>query len=197
MRSRCSPTLGVNSFKNFKVNQAKQFVACNHDGYVIGDAILFYLDENRLSLVGRPSAINWVQYNVETGGYDGIGGTGRAVRRQSRARESSSGTRFRGPTRSRSWRRCWESRRRTSGSSTWTSSPSRAGISAPCVTAWSDSPDGSCSVRGSTATRSATPLSPPVRSSGFDRWAREPIRPAASNRDGFRRRFRRSTSATS
>lgn len=61
--------LGVNTFKNFKVNQAKQFVACNHDGYVIGDAILFYLAENRLSLVGRPSALNWVQYNLETGGY--------------------------------------------------------------------------------------------------------------------------------
>src|SRR6195256_2478637 len=61
--------LGVNTFKNFKVDQAKQFVACNHDGYVIGDAILFYLAENRLSLVGRPSAINWVQYHVETGKY--------------------------------------------------------------------------------------------------------------------------------
>ncbi len=35
--------LGVNSFKNFKVNQAKQFVACNPEGYVIGDAILFPL----------------------------------------------------------------------------------------------------------------------------------------------------------
>src|SRR5437763_7928661 len=45
--------LGVNSFKTFKVNQAKQFVACNHDGYVIGDAILFYLDENRFNLVCR------------------------------------------------------------------------------------------------------------------------------------------------
>src|SRR5262245_31789346 len=55
--------LAINSFKNFKVNQAKQFVACNHDGYVIGDAILFYLDENRLSLVGRPPAHSWVQYN--------------------------------------------------------------------------------------------------------------------------------------
>lgn len=61
--------LAINSFKNFKVNQAKQFVACTHDGYVIGDAILFYLDENRFNLVGRPPAINWVQYNVETGGY--------------------------------------------------------------------------------------------------------------------------------
>ena len=62
--------LGVNTFKNFKVNQAKQFVACNHDGYVIGDAILFYLDENRFNLVGRPPAENWVQYNIETGGYN-------------------------------------------------------------------------------------------------------------------------------
>ena len=62
--------LGVNSFKNFKVNQAKQFVACNYDGYVIGDAILFFLADNKLSLVGRPPAINWVQYHVETGGYE-------------------------------------------------------------------------------------------------------------------------------
>ncbi|MBZ5580469.1 MAG: aminomethyl transferase family protein [Acidobacteriia bacterium] len=60
--------LGVNSFKNFKVNQAKQFVACNHDGYVIGDAILFYLAENKFNLVGRPPAANWVQYNLETRG---------------------------------------------------------------------------------------------------------------------------------
>src|ERR1700722_9643407 len=60
---------GLNSFKNFKVNQAKQFVACNHNGYVIGDAILFYLDENKFNLVGRPPAINWVEYNVGAGGY--------------------------------------------------------------------------------------------------------------------------------
>ncbi|PWU05309.1 MAG: glycine cleavage system protein T [Terriglobia bacterium] len=62
--------LGINSFKNFKVNQAKQFVACNPDGYVIGDAILFYLAENKLSLVGRPPAANWVQYHLETRGYN-------------------------------------------------------------------------------------------------------------------------------
>jgi vanillate/3-O-methylgallate O-demethylase len=61
--------LGINTFKNFKVNQAKQFVAFNHNGFVIGDAILFYLDENKFNLVGRPPAANWVQYYVETGGY--------------------------------------------------------------------------------------------------------------------------------
>ena len=62
--------LAINTFKNFKVNQAKQFVACSHDGFVIGDAILFYLDENKLNLVGRPPAANWVQYNLEAGGYN-------------------------------------------------------------------------------------------------------------------------------
>src|SRR5258708_12337132 len=61
--------LGVNTFKNFKVNQAKQFIACNYDGYVIGDVILFYLADNSFSLVGRPPASNWVQYHAETGGY--------------------------------------------------------------------------------------------------------------------------------
>ena len=62
--------LGVNSFKNFKVNKAKHFVACNHDGYVVGDAILFYLGENSFNLVGRPPAHSWVEYNLETVGYD-------------------------------------------------------------------------------------------------------------------------------
>jgi len=61
--------LGVNSFQGFTINKAKQFVACNHDGYVIGDAILFYLDKDLFNLVGRPSAHNWVQYHCETGGY--------------------------------------------------------------------------------------------------------------------------------
>ena len=54
---------GVNSFSSFAVGKAKQFVACNYNGQVIGDAILFYL-------VGRPSAHNWVQYHGEKDGYD-------------------------------------------------------------------------------------------------------------------------------
>ncbi len=62
--------LGVNTFANAAVNKAKQFVACNHDGYVIGDGILFFLGDDKVSLVGRPSAHNWVQYHAETGDYD-------------------------------------------------------------------------------------------------------------------------------
>ena len=62
--------LGINTFNNFRVDTAKQFVACNHDGYVIGDAILFHLEPNKFNLVGRPPALNWVQFHVETGGYN-------------------------------------------------------------------------------------------------------------------------------
>jgi len=62
--------VGVNSFESFAPNKAKQLVACNEDGYVIGDGILFFLDEDKVRLVGRPSAHNWVQFHAETGGYD-------------------------------------------------------------------------------------------------------------------------------
>jgi len=62
--------LGINTFNNFRVDTAKQFVACNHDGYVIGDAILFHLAPSSFVLVGRPPALNWVQYNLETGNYN-------------------------------------------------------------------------------------------------------------------------------
>jgi len=62
--------LGINSFANFPVDRAKQFVPCSPDGYVIGDVILFHLDENVYSMVGRIPVINWVRYHAETGGYN-------------------------------------------------------------------------------------------------------------------------------
>lgn len=62
--------LGVNSFKNFTVERAKQFVPCSYDGHVIGDVILFYLAENQFLIVGRVPTINWVQFHAATGGYD-------------------------------------------------------------------------------------------------------------------------------
>jgi vanillate/3-O-methylgallate O-demethylase len=62
--------LGINDFSEFSVHDARQFVACNPDGYVIGDAILFFLEEDRLNLVGAPMAPDWVQYNAVTGDYD-------------------------------------------------------------------------------------------------------------------------------
>src|SRR6516225_2406870 len=62
--------LGINTFKNFGVDKAKQFVPCSHDGYVIGDGILFQLSENQFNLVGRIPALNWIRFYAETSGYD-------------------------------------------------------------------------------------------------------------------------------
>ena len=62
--------LAVNTFSNFPVGKAKQFVPCSYDGYVIGDGILFHLDENRYKFVGRTPAANWIQFHAETGDYD-------------------------------------------------------------------------------------------------------------------------------
>ena len=62
--------LGVNSFAKFGKDKAKQFVAVNPDGHVIGDAILFGRDEEEYSLVGRPAAPDWAAFQAETSGYD-------------------------------------------------------------------------------------------------------------------------------
>lgn len=62
--------VSVNGYKNFPVNKAKQIVCCNHDGYVIGDSVLFHHAPNLVSIVGRPATPNWVEFNAVTGGYD-------------------------------------------------------------------------------------------------------------------------------
>jgi len=62
--------LATNSFAKFPVNRAKQFSPCSYEGYVIGDGILFHLEENRLVFVGRAPVSNWLQFHGETGGYD-------------------------------------------------------------------------------------------------------------------------------
>ena len=64
----CSYTT-INSFNNFTPGKAKQMVPTSHDGYVIGDGILFYLDRDELLFVGRAPAVNWLQFHAETGGF--------------------------------------------------------------------------------------------------------------------------------
>ena len=49
---------------------AKQFVPCSYDGHVIGDGILFHLEENKLVFVGRAPSASWIQFHAETGGYN-------------------------------------------------------------------------------------------------------------------------------
>ncbi len=62
--------LAINSFANFPVDMAKQFVPCTYDGYVIGDGILFHLEENKLLFVGRAPAASWIEFHAKTGGYN-------------------------------------------------------------------------------------------------------------------------------
>jgi vanillate/3-O-methylgallate O-demethylase len=62
--------LAINTFSNFPVNRAKQFVPCSYDGYVIGDGILFHTEEQKYVFVGRAPTANWIMFHAETGGYD-------------------------------------------------------------------------------------------------------------------------------
>jgi glycine cleavage system aminomethyltransferase T len=57
--------LGINSFKGFVPDKAKQYVPVSHDGFVIGDVILFYLAENQFNLVGRAPTLNWLMFHAE------------------------------------------------------------------------------------------------------------------------------------
>lgn len=67
---RLVSNLAANSFANFGRNKAKQLICVNHDGYLIGDAIIFGLEDDEFNIVGRPVVPNWVQFHAETGGYD-------------------------------------------------------------------------------------------------------------------------------
>jgi len=62
--------LAINTFSNFSVNKAKQFIPCSYDGYVIGDGILFHLEENKILFVGRAPTANWIQFQAEAGKYN-------------------------------------------------------------------------------------------------------------------------------
>jgi vanillate/3-O-methylgallate O-demethylase len=61
---------GINSVANFPVNMAKQFVPTTPAGHVIGDGILFHLDEEEFVWVGRAPVSNWLTYRAESGGYN-------------------------------------------------------------------------------------------------------------------------------
>lgn len=63
-------SVAVNSFNNFGRNKAKQIVCCNHDGYVIGDGILFGLEDEEFLYVGRPPLANWLAYQAEISNFD-------------------------------------------------------------------------------------------------------------------------------
>jgi vanillate/3-O-methylgallate O-demethylase len=59
-----------NSVADFPVDRAKQYAPTTPAGHVIGDGILFHLDEDEFVFVGRAPAANWLHYHGETGSYD-------------------------------------------------------------------------------------------------------------------------------
>lgn len=62
--------LTINSFANFAIGKAKQYVPCSHSGHVIGDGIIFREADDRFNFVGRAPTVNWLMFHAATGGYD-------------------------------------------------------------------------------------------------------------------------------
>ena len=62
--------VGVNSFAGFGRDKAKQLVCVNPDGFVIGDGIIFGLEEDEVIYVGRPPLANWLAFQAATAGFD-------------------------------------------------------------------------------------------------------------------------------
>ena len=112
----------INSVENFPVGMAKQYVPTTPGGYVIGDGILFHLEQNEFVFVGRAPAANWLQYHGEAGGYDvEVEKDDRSPMRPSGKKVTRKVWRFQvqGPTRGRCSRRSTVAHSRTSSSSGW------------------------------------------------------------------------------
>jgi vanillate/3-O-methylgallate O-demethylase len=62
--------LGINSFANFAPGRVKQYIACNPHGQVIGECILYHLQDGTYELVSGMPLLNWVEYNARKGGYN-------------------------------------------------------------------------------------------------------------------------------
>lgn len=62
--------VGVNSFAGFGRDKAKQLVCVNPDGYVIGDGIVFGLEDTEALYVGRPPLANWLAFQASLGQFD-------------------------------------------------------------------------------------------------------------------------------
>ena len=62
--------VGVNSFAGFGRDKAKQLVCVNPEGYVIGDGIIFGLEDDEALYVGRPPLAYWMAYQAEVADFD-------------------------------------------------------------------------------------------------------------------------------
>lgn len=63
-------SLACNDLSRSRPNSAHQLICVNEDGQLIGDNIVFHLEENLFSVYGVPFALDWVRFHAETGGHD-------------------------------------------------------------------------------------------------------------------------------
>ena len=59
--------VGINDFGNFDMGRAKHFVPVTPAGHVIGDHIIFRLDDNKYVTVGRAPTSNWIMFQAAIG----------------------------------------------------------------------------------------------------------------------------------
>ncbi|MBL4811470.1 MAG: aminomethyltransferase family protein [Rhodobacteraceae bacterium] len=60
----------ANSYANFEIGQAKQYIPVNANGDIITDGILMRDGAEAFTLSGVPSSQNWVRWHGEQNGYD-------------------------------------------------------------------------------------------------------------------------------
>lgn len=60
----------VNSYANFGPARAKQYLAVNEQGYVVGDSIVQQAPDGTINVAGLEHSLNWLQYHAETGNYN-------------------------------------------------------------------------------------------------------------------------------
>ena len=61
--------LGVNSLAKFAPGKAKQYVACNPLGQVIGECVVYCHGKDEFELLSGMHLHNWVHFHVETGAW--------------------------------------------------------------------------------------------------------------------------------
>ena len=62
--------ISINNFSKFDALKAAQMVVCSDSGHIIGDAIVFHLQNGELNVVGKPSCANYAEYAADSGDYD-------------------------------------------------------------------------------------------------------------------------------
>ena len=192
--------LSTNSYEKFPVNRAKQFAPTSYSGHVIGDGILFHLEQNKLVFVGRAPAANWMQFHGESGKFDvkvtmddrsPMRPMGKAVTR-SVWRFQIQGAEGRGAPAEAARRPL----RRDQVLQHGRDQDQGQARSARCATAWPARRVSSSGARTKSRTRCAPRSSRRARNSASCRSARVPTPRTRSSRAGFPRPFPPSTPTT-